>query len=31
VWLPEAGGPVDLNTPAHRVLMQVLAAQRSGR
>ncbi len=27
VWLPEAGGPVDLNTPAHRVLMQVLAAQ----
>lgn len=27
VWLPEAGGPVDLNAPTHRVLMQVLAAQ----
>ena len=27
VWLPEAGGPVDLDAPAHRVLMQVLAAQ----
>ena len=27
VWLPEAGGPVDVNAPAHRVLMQVLAAQ----
>lgn len=27
VWLPEAGGPVDLDAPAHLVLMQVLAAQ----
>ena len=27
MWLPEAGGPVDLDAPAHRVLMQVLAAQ----
>ena len=27
VWLPEAGGPVDLDDPTHRVLMQVLAAQ----
>ncbi len=27
VWLPEAGGPVDLDAPTHRVLMQVLAAQ----
>ena len=27
VWLPEAGGPVDLEAPTHRVLMQVLAAQ----
>jgi DNA invertase Pin-like site-specific DNA recombinase len=27
VWLPEAGGPVDVNAPAHRVLMSVLAAQ----
>jgi DNA invertase Pin-like site-specific DNA recombinase len=27
VWLPEAGGPVDLNAATHRVLMQVLAAQ----
>ena len=27
VWVPEAGGPVDLNVPTHRVLIQVLAAQ----
>jgi DNA invertase Pin-like site-specific DNA recombinase len=27
VWLPEAGGPVDLDAPTHRMLMQVLAAQ----
>ena len=27
VWLPEAGGPVDLDAATHRVLMQVLAAQ----
>jgi hypothetical protein len=27
VWLPEAGGPVDLGSPTHRVLMRVLAAQ----
>lgn len=27
IWLPEAGGPVDLDAPTHRVLMQVLAAQ----
>jgi DNA invertase Pin-like site-specific DNA recombinase len=27
VWLPEAGGPVELDDPAHRVLMGVLAAQ----
>jgi len=27
VWLPEAGGPVDLDDPFHRVLMHVLAAQ----
>jgi site-specific DNA recombinase len=27
VWLPEAGGPVDLDDPAHQVLMKVLAAQ----
>ncbi|MEJ7705035.1 MAG: recombinase family protein [Geodermatophilaceae bacterium] len=27
VWLPEAGGPVDLADPHHRVLMQVLGAQ----
>ena len=27
VWLPEAGGPVDLDAPTHQVLMQVLAAQ----
>ena len=27
VWLPEAGGPVDLDDPTHRALMLVLAAQ----
>jgi DNA invertase Pin-like site-specific DNA recombinase len=27
VWLPEAGGPVELDDPAHQVLMRVLAAQ----
>jgi hypothetical protein len=27
VWLPEAGGEVDVDASAHRVLMQVLAAQ----
>ncbi len=27
VWLPEAAGPVDVDDPAHRVLMNVLAAQ----
>jgi site-specific DNA recombinase len=27
VWLPEVGGPVELDDPAHRVLMSVLAAQ----
>lgn len=27
VWLPEAGGPVELDDPAHHVLMKVLAAQ----
>jgi len=27
VWLPEAGGPVDLDVPTHRVLVQVLAGQ----
>jgi site-specific DNA recombinase len=27
VWLPEAGGPVELDDPTHRVLMTVLAAQ----
>lgn len=27
VWLPEVGGPVELDDPAHRVLMRVLAAQ----
>jgi hypothetical protein len=27
VWLPEAGGPVDLDAHRHGVLMQVLAAQ----
>lgn len=27
VWLPEAGGPVDLDARRHEVLMQVLAAQ----
>jgi site-specific DNA recombinase len=27
VWLPEAGGPVRLDDPLHRALMQVLAAQ----
>jgi len=27
VWLPEAGGPVDLADVNHRVLMQVLGAQ----
>lgn len=27
VWLPEAGGPVDVGTSAHQVLMTVLGAQ----
>lgn len=27
VWLPEAGGPVDLGDPMHRALMTVLGAQ----
>uniref|UniRef100_UPI0035AE6EA8 recombinase family protein n=1 Tax=Saccharopolyspora galaxeae TaxID=2781241 RepID=UPI0035AE6EA8 len=27
VWLPEAGGPVDLDDPAHRALMLMLGAQ----
>lgn len=27
VWLPEAAGPVDVDDPGHRVLMNVLAAQ----
>ena len=27
VWLPEAGGPVDLDDPMHRALMTVLGAQ----
>lgn len=27
VWLPEAGGPVDLADPTHCLLMQVLGAQ----
>lgn len=27
LWLPEAGGPVDLDDPHHRVLMKVLGAQ----
>src|SRR5690625_2484443 len=27
VWLPEAGGPVDLADPEHAVLMRVLGAQ----
>jgi site-specific DNA recombinase len=27
VWLPEAGGPVDLDDPMHGVLMTVLGAQ----
>jgi len=27
VWLPEVGGPVELDDPTHRVLMSVLAAQ----
>jgi site-specific DNA recombinase len=27
VWLPEAGGPVDLSEPAIRMLMTVLGAQ----
>lgn len=27
VWLPEAGGPVDLDDPSHRALMTVLGAQ----
>ncbi|GHD28162.1 putative recombinase [Nocardiopsis kunsanensis] len=27
VWLPEAGGPVDLDDPTHHVLMTVLGAQ----
>lgn len=27
VWLPEAGGPVDVGSPEHRALMAVLGAQ----
>ncbi|MBP2329354.1 DNA invertase Pin-like site-specific DNA recombinase [Kibdelosporangium banguiense] len=27
VWLPEASGPVEVGSPAHRVLMMVLGAQ----
>ncbi|WP_461124367.1 recombinase family protein [Saccharothrix stipae] len=27
VWLPEAGGPVDLETPEHRALVRMLGAQ----
>jgi hypothetical protein len=27
VWLPEAGGPVDLQNPTHRALMLMLGAQ----
>jgi hypothetical protein len=27
VWLPEAGGPVEIGTPLHHVLMTVLGAQ----
>ncbi|MBB5803583.1 DNA invertase Pin-like site-specific DNA recombinase [Saccharothrix ecbatanensis] len=27
VWLPEAGGPVDLDTPEHRALVRMLGAQ----
>jgi hypothetical protein len=26
VWLPEVCGPAELDDPAHRVLMKVLAA-----
>ncbi|MFI9811723.1 recombinase family protein [Saccharothrix variisporea] len=28
VWLPEAGGPVDLDTPEHRALVRMLGAQQ---
>ncbi|MBB5960644.1 hypothetical protein FHS29_007272 [Saccharothrix tamanrassetensis] len=27
LWLPEAGGPVDLETPEHRALVRMLGAQ----
>jgi DNA invertase Pin-like site-specific DNA recombinase len=27
VWLPEAGGPVDVRSPKHRMLISVLGAQ----
>ncbi len=27
VWMPEAGGPVDVDSPTHHALMMVLAAQ----
>lgn len=27
VWLPEAGGPVELNSPVHKALMMLLGAQ----
>lgn len=27
VWLPEAGGPVDVGSPEHRMLISVLGAQ----
>lgn len=31
VWLPEAGGPVDVSEPATQVLMTVLGRSRSAR
>lgn len=27
VWLPEAGGPIDIDSPAHQALMTLLGAQ----
>lgn len=31
LWLPEAGGPIDLDDPAHRALLMMLGAQSRPR
>jgi hypothetical protein len=30
LWLPEAGGPIDLNNPAHQALVTMLVVRDSG-